>query len=72
MRTKAIKKWLLGKNYTQAMIARDLGLHRQYVNDCVRGLKASPKIIQWLIDHGCPKSYLDEPRYPGRPITKAA
>lgn len=72
MRTKSIKKWLITKDYSQAMIARELGLHRQYVNDTIRGLKASPKIIRWLLEHGCPKIYLDEPRYPGRPKMKAA
>jgi hypothetical protein len=54
------------------MIARDLGCSRQFVNDTVRGFRASSSVIRWLLDHGCPKRYLDEPRTAGRPVKKAA
>lgn len=71
MNTKAIKKWLIDKDYNQAMIGRDLGCSRQFVNDTVRGVHASGRVIHWLLDHGCPEKYLDEPRLPGRPRKEA-
>jgi hypothetical protein len=72
MRTKAIKKWLIQKDYNQAMIARGLGCSRQFVSQTITGMRASARVIRWLLDHGCPESYLDKPRPAGRPMKKAA
>ena len=52
MNTVAIKIWLLKNGYTQAQIARELGMIPQTVWKTINGREKSRKVLSWLESHG--------------------
>lgn len=58
MNTIEIKKWLLDKRLRQADIARALGVSHTTVNLIIHGRFKSRRVVQKLIDLGCPPEFL--------------
>lgn len=62
MESIKVKIWLLKKGYRQAQIATEIPCSRVLVSYTIAGKAKNRKILKWLIDHGCPKEYLDFPK----------
>ncbi len=59
--SKEIKVWLLRKGFSVTEIARIAGVERTNVSKTIAGKRNNRKALQWLINEGCPKSYLALP-----------
>ena len=62
MKTARIKKWLDKNRYYQIDIANELKVSPTLVCYTVHGKARNRRVLQWLLDHGCPERYLDFPR----------
>lgn len=58
MKTIEIKKWLLDKGLRQIDIARSLGVSHTTVNYIISGRFKSARVVQKLIELGCPAEFL--------------
>lgn len=59
-RMKAIKKWLIDKDLTQAEIARKLGISQTAVYNVMSGKMTSRRVSTLLIQLGCPPEILEK------------
>lgn len=57
-----VKIWLLKNKIQQIEIARSLSVSRNLVWKTINGKERNGRVVQWLIDHGCPEKYLDMPQ----------
>ena len=57
---KEVKKWLIDQDIRQADIASGLNIRRSVVSQVLSNKKASKRITQWLLDHGCPEEFLQK------------
>jgi len=60
LNTIKIKVWLTENGFTQAEIARQLGVTRGLVWMTVHGQNRNGRVISWLIDKGCPRQFINE------------
>ncbi len=59
-RMKAIKKWLIDRETTQAEIARELGISQTSVYNVLLGKMKSKRVVKLLLDLGCPPEILEQ------------
>lgn len=59
-RMKAIKKWLIDQDITQAEIARRLEISQTSVHNVLLGKMTSKRITSMLLDLGCPPEILEQ------------
>lgn len=59
-RMKAIKKWLIDRETTQAEIARELGISQTAVYNVLLGKMKSRRVVKLLLDLGCPPEILEQ------------
>lgn len=58
----AIKKWLDKHGIQVQCLAVDVGLHKTTASHTIRGLKNNRKILKYLVELGCPVSFLGLPK----------
>jgi len=58
MKTKKINEWLKKQGITKTQIARELGISHVAVVLVVQGKSTSSRVVNWLLEHGCPEEYL--------------
>jgi len=58
MKTKKINEWLKKQGITKTQIARELGISHVAVVLVVQGQSTSSRVVNWLLEHGCPEEYL--------------
>jgi predicted XRE-type DNA-binding protein len=56
-----IKAWMVLNGISQADIGRELGIPRQNVCAFIKGNRESRKVLNYLIEKGCPREYLAIP-----------
>lgn len=56
-----IKAWMVLNGISQADIGRELGIPRQNVCAFIKGNRESRKVLNYLIEKGCPAKYLAIP-----------
>lgn len=61
MKSMSVKVWLLRNRITQGQIARDLNVTRTTVYAAINNRGKNSRVTRWLLDHGCPESFLDLP-----------
>ncbi len=59
-RMKAIKKWLIDEELTQAEIARRLGISQTSVYNVMLGKMTSKRVTRFLLELGCPPEILEQ------------
>lgn len=59
-RMKAMKKWLIDKEITQAEIARQLGISQTAVYNVMSGKMKSRRVLKLLLELGCPPEILEQ------------
>jgi|GEM_PF-1270282 predicted XRE-type DNA-binding protein len=59
-RMKAMKKWLIDKEITQAEIARQLGISQTAVYNVMSGKMKSRRVVKLLLELGCPPEILEQ------------
>lgn len=59
-RMKAIKKWLIDQELTQAEIARRLGISQTSVYNVMLGKMTSRRVTKMLLELGCPPEILEQ------------
>lgn len=57
-----VKIWLEEKGVKQADIARQLGITRSLVWMTIHGRSRNSKVISWLLNNGCPSSFVCKPK----------
>lgn len=57
-----IKIWMLRKKISQADIIRATNEEQTYVNKTINGKRNNRKALAYLVDKGCPVSYLALPK----------
>lgn len=53
-----IKAWMVLNGISQADIGRELGIPRQNVCDFIKGNRHSRRIMNCLVEKGCPQEFL--------------
>lgn len=56
-----IRIWLLRKGITFTQIAKEVGLSDPLVSLTISGHRNTRRVLQWLIDNGCPAEFLALP-----------
>lgn len=56
--TIEVKVWMLRNGYKVMDIARDLHVHHSAVVHTLAGRARVPRVVRWLLEHGCPAELL--------------
>lgn len=54
-----LKIWLLKKNISHTAIAKATGEDRSYTTKTINGSRNNKVVLQYLLNRGCPKRYLE-------------
>lgn len=57
-----INIWLRRNFHSVQKIADDLGNNHSLVSNTIAGRENNRRVLQWLVDKGCPVRYLDLPK----------
>ena len=57
-----IKVWMIRKGLRECDIVRETGEGQTYVNKTLMGKKNNRRVLQYLLDKGCPAKYLALPK----------
>ncbi len=60
--SKEIRVWLLRKNIYIVDVARAVGVEKSSAGKTIQGIRNNRKVLQWLLDNGCPAEHLAMPK----------
>jgi len=67
-RERALSAWLAHPRIQKSALATQLGVRREVISRLISGERATPGLIERLVEYGMPVELLPEPgRLPGRP-----